>query len=78
MRVERLADELIFSWRPDDAFIEVGRVTLPGATTAVYGGPFAATEAAEELNVLFDYVMLIDPTSTSPRMASIGAEYRNT
>ena len=66
VRIQRQGDELIFEWRPGDLFEEVYRITLPEGSVAVTGGPFAATETPQILNVLFDYVALADSSSVSP------------
>ncbi|MED5586781.1 MAG: lamin tail domain-containing protein [Verrucomicrobiota bacterium] len=66
VRVRRQGDELIFEWRPGDFFEEVHRISLPDGSVAVTGGPFAATETPQILNVLFDYVALADASSVSP------------
>ena len=65
VRIRREGTALIFEWRPADVFVEIHRLTLPAGSTAVEGGPFASSEAPETLDVLFDYTMLIDPSSTS-------------
>ena len=67
VRIRRKGTALVFSWRFDDQtqFLELHRLQLPAGSTAVEGGPFAATETPVNLNVLFDYAMLIDPSSTA-------------
>ena len=66
VRMRRDGDDLVFEWRPDDLFVEIHRVAMPAGSTVTAGGPFAATEAPEILNVSFDYVMLIDPAPVVP------------
>ncbi len=71
VRVRRQEDDLIFEWRPGELFEEVYRITLPEGSTAVFGGPFAATETPQLLNVLFDYVALADSSSVSPLLGEL-------
>ena len=66
VRIRREGDDLVFEWRPDEVFQEVYRTQLPEGSIAVSGGPFAATETPQILNVLFDYVALADASSVSP------------
>ncbi|MDA0766953.1 MAG: lamin tail domain-containing protein [Verrucomicrobia bacterium] len=66
LRIRREGNELVFEWRPNELFEEVHRLALPAGNLVFDGGPFAATEAEEILNVTFDYVMLIDPTPIVP------------
>ncbi len=65
VRIRREGAALIFEWRPGATFVELNRFTLPAGSTVIEGGPFASTESAETLDVLFDYTMLVDPSSTS-------------
>ena len=61
----RVRDDLIFEWRPQDVFEEVYRLSLPKGSKVIDGGPFAATQSPLELNVMFDYVLLSTPSSSS-------------
>ena len=65
IRIKRVGDDLIFEWRPQDVFEEVYRLSLPQGSKVINGGPFAATQSPLELNVMFDYVLLSTPSSTS-------------
>ena len=65
VRMKREGNDLVFEWRPQEQFEEVYRLSLPEGTKVIDGGPFAATKAPLELNVLFDYVLLSLPDSAS-------------
>ena len=65
IRIKRVGDDLIFEWRPQDVFEEVYRLSLPQGSKVINGGPFAATQSPLELNVMFDYVLLSTPSSSS-------------
>ena len=65
IRIRREANDLVFEWRPQNVFEEVYRLSLPGGSKIIDGGPFAATQTPLELNVMFDYVLLSLPSSAS-------------
>ena len=72
IRMRRNGNSLIFERRLE-----------PGLWTAVYtralvgdsvfgrGGIFAATDTAQSVRIEFDYVMVVDPTATSPAVESL-------
>lgn len=64
IRLRKVGAKLYFDWNEDNQWFELHQLDLPQNATFVSGGPFAATEFPQGLQVSFDYVMLINPTST--------------
>jgi hypothetical protein len=71
LRVRRAGTALLFDRRVNGAWSNLLAVTLPAGSTAVRGGPFIATTAAENLRIAFDYVLLADPGNISTPLSSI-------
>ncbi|MFP6864335.1 MAG: lamin tail domain-containing protein, partial [Roseibacillus sp.] len=72
VRIRRLGDQLSF-----DRLLEPGLWTtfhtrnLAGGAVMGRGGIFAATDTPQEARFEFDYVMVVDPTATSPAVESL-------
>ena len=67
LRIRREGDVLFFDWQPDvqGVWENLFEFDLGAGSTTLDGGVFAATEELLGLRVSFDYLMLIDPNSTS-------------
>ena len=65
LRVRRSGSTLRFDRRVNDAWISLHTVQLPAATTADRGGIFVATSSPQTLRTSFDYLLVVDPGSST-------------
>ncbi|MGI8602423.1 MAG: lamin tail domain-containing protein [Verrucomicrobiales bacterium] len=71
LRIRRAGDQLVFSRRFNDAWIDVQTQLLPAGATAHRGGVFVATSAPQSLRMSFDYLMLVDPGNTNSLLTNL-------
>jgi hypothetical protein len=71
LRVRRLGNQLIFSRRVNDTWIDVQTQTLPAGATANRGGVFVATGIPQTIRMSFEYLLVADPANTNSVLASL-------
>ncbi len=73
LRVRRVGDQLRFAWQTQESgrWVEVATAPLAAGATALRGGVFVATDAAQSVRIGFDYLLLADPEMTSPQTSAL-------
>ena len=71
LRVRRSGNQLTFSRRTNDVWVEVLTRALPAPTTAHRGGVFVATSIAQTVRISFDYLLVVDPTQTNSVLGNL-------
>jgi hypothetical protein len=71
LRVRRTGNNLIFSRRSADVWVDVLTRALPVPATAQRGGVFVATGVAQAIRIGFDYLLVVDPTQTNSVLGSL-------
>ncbi|MFT5123183.1 MAG: hypothetical protein ACI97B_001815, partial [Verrucomicrobiales bacterium] len=64
IRIRRAGDALRFERRDQGQWLLIATTNLPAGTTAVKGGIFASTDAAQSVRTGFDYLMLVDSSAS--------------
>ncbi len=65
VRIRREGAALLFDYRVDDVWIRLHDESIVGNSTAIEGGLFTYTGSAQRVATEFDFLMLVDPDSTS-------------
>ena len=72
LRVRRTGGQLAFAYQTDaGVWVTVATAPLAAASPAVRGGVFVATDAPQTVRIGFDYLLLADPSQTSPQTAAL-------
>jgi hypothetical protein len=63
--VQRLGPQLVFERQVGQIWTTVHSIALTSGATALRGGIFLSTSVAQNVNVGFDYVLLVDPANST-------------
>ncbi len=71
IRIRRIGPALHFDYRVDDVWTTLHSEAIPLNSTAVDGGLFTYTGSAQSVGTEFDFLLLVDPNTSSDTLESL-------